>query len=260
MTVELADELELALELADLADSCTLPPFEARAFSVEWKANDTEVTEVDRDTESALVARLREARPDHAVFGEEHGVGGSASATHRWIIDPIDGTSGFTRGIPVWATLIALEIDGEVAVGVVSAPALGRRWWAAADAGAFVGGRQIHVSSIDRIADAQVCVTFSEGWNELGLTGALVDLQRSARRARGLGDFWQHMLVAEGAVDVAIDAIGIEPYDVAAVKVIVEEAGGTFTDRSGERRIDSGSAITSNGVLHAEVLARLTPR
>lgn len=259
MSVDLAADLTLALELADIADARTLPRFENRTFTVDWKANDTEVTEVDRDTEAALVSRLREARPDHAVIGEEHGEGGSAGAASQWIIDPIDGTSGFSRGIPIWATLIALAVGGEIVVGVVSAPALARRWWAARGMGAFASGRAMQVSNIDRIGDAQVSVTLNDGWCDLGLSAALVGLQLSARRSRGVGDFWQHMLVAEGAMDIAVDAIGVEPYDVAAVKIIVEESGGTFTDRLGEARIDSGSAISSNGLLHADVLARLTP-
>jgi histidinol-phosphatase len=158
----------------------------------------------------------------------------------------------------VWATLIALTHGAEVVVGVVSAPALGHRWWASRGAGAFVDGRPIHVSTIDSLDAAQVSVTFSSGWDDLGLTPRLVELQQAAWRARGFGDFWQHMLVAEGAVEIGIDAIGVQTYDLAAVQIVVEEAGGTFTDRTGRRGYDGGSAVSSNGLLHPEVLSRLT--
>jgi histidinol-phosphatase len=142
-------------------------------------------------------------------------------------------------------------------LGVVSAPALHRRWWGAIGVGAFVNGNPIHVSEIDRIDEAQVCVTFSDGWDALGLTGRLVELQQQAWRARGFGDFWQHMLVAEGAAEIAVDAIGVQVYDLAAVQAVVEAAGGTFTDRHGDRVIDTGSAISSNGRLHDQVILRL---
>ncbi|MGH9134167.1 MAG: inositol monophosphatase family protein, partial [Ilumatobacteraceae bacterium] len=189
----------------------------------------------------------------------EHGLRGDTDSPWRWIVDPIDGTSGFVRGIPVWATLIALSHrELGVVVGVVSAPALGRRWWAARDLGAFADGRRCRVSDVSDIAEAQVCVTFNDGWDRLGLTDRLVRLQQRCRRARGFGDFWQHMLVAEGAVDVAIDAVGVAIYDIAAVRVIVEEAGGTFTDRVGEATHEHDTAISSNGVLHDEVIGHLS--
>ena len=176
---------------------------------------------------------------------------GDTSSPWRWIIDPIDGTSNFVRGIPVWATLVSLtHSEHGAVVGVVSAPAMGRRWWAARGLGAFADGRRIHVSDVADIAEAQVSVTFAQGWDDLGLTGELVKLQQAAYRARGFGDFWQHMLVAEGAVDLAVDAIGLQEYDLAAVMVVVEEAGGTFTDRHGVRTFASDSAVSSNGRLH----------
>ena len=164
------------------------------------------------------------------------------------------------RGIPVWATLIALvhADDGVVVVGVVSAPALGRRWWASRGGGTFADGRRCRVSDVDTIAAAQVSVTLNAGWDDLGLTPALVGLARDARRARGFGDFWQHALVAEGALDVAVDAVGVAPYDIAAVRLLVEEAGGTFTDRHGVATHEHDTAISTNGHLHAEVLRRLT--
>ncbi len=244
-------ELQFAIQLADVADAITLPYYTNRSFSLDWKANRTEVTEADRDTESAISAEVLQHRPAHCCFGEEHGVVGDTSSPWRWIIDPIDGTSNFVRGIPVWATLVSLtHAEHGAVVGVVSAPAMGRRWWAARGLGAFADGRRIRVSDVADIAEAQVSVTFAQGWDDLGLTGELVKLQQAAYRARGFGDFWQHMLVAEGGVDLAVDAIGLQEYDLAAVMVVVEEAGGVFTDRHGVRTFASDSAVSSNGRLH----------
>lgn len=251
---DLAADLALGLELAEIADGITLPYYEQRSFSLAWKANRTEVTEADRNTESAIAAEVLARRPGDGLFGEEHGVVGNTDSPWRWVIDPIDGTSNFVRGIPVWATLIALtHLDHGPVVGVVSAPALYRRWWAAKGLGAFADGRRCHVSTVARLDEAQVCVTFSSGWDEVGLTDKLVALQQSAYRARGFGDFWQHMLVAEGAIDLAIDALGLAPYDLAAVMVVVEEAGGSFTDRRGERTYLHDSAVSSNGLLHHHI-------
>lgn len=256
----LATELAFALELADLADAETLHRYERRAFTVDRKPDRSEVTEADRGAEAAITAHLAVHRPGHGLFGEEAGVVGDTESRWRWIVDPVDGTSNFVRGIPVWATLIALAHDGEVQVGVVSAPALGRRWWAARGLGAFDHtGRRLQVSAIDDLAEAQVCVTFSPGWDRAGLTGNLVGLLQAGYRARGFGDFWQHMLIAEGAIDVAIDAIGLQPYDLAAVQVVVEEAGGTFTDRLGDRTYLHDSAVSTNGLLHGTVLDHLAP-
>jgi histidinol-phosphatase len=256
MTIDrdLAADLALALELAEIADAIALPYYEQRSFSLDWKANRTEVTEADRETESAISDAVIARRPDDGLFGEEHGVVGNPDSPWRWVIDPIDGTSNFVRGIPVWASLIALthQEHGPV-VGVVSAPALGRRWWAAKGLGAFADGRACRVSAVSQLDEAQVCVTFSSGWDDAGLTHALVSLTQGAYRARGFGDFWQHMLVAEGAIDLAIDAIGLAPYDLAAVMVVVEEAGGTFTDRHGERTYLNDSAVSSNGLLHHHI-------
>ena len=253
-----AEDLSLALELADIGDAVTLPAFENRSFSVEYKSDRSEVTEADREAERQLSERLLKARPDHSLFGEEHGVTGNESSLWQWIVDPIDGTSGFTRGIPIWATLIALHhaTDG-LCVAVVSAPALSRRWWATKGGGAWADGRKCSVSGVDDLADAQVNITLNEGWRELGHAEALIDLTMSARRSRGVGDFWQHCLVAEGAMDVAVDAVGVQPYDLAAVRLIVEEAGGTFTNHLGEPSHAGPTAISSNGVLHSLVLERL---
>lgn len=265
---DLAAELELAHAVADAADSFTLPHFEARDFTVDWKTNATEVTEIDRTAESLIVDMLTSARPTHGVFGEEHGLAGNESSPWRWVIDPIDGTSGFVRGIPVWATLIALTHDGTPLLGLVSAPALGFRWWGGPGLGAHmsarsqspsVATRSMAVSSVNDIAESQASITHNGGWDDLGLTHRLVSLQQRARRSRGMGDFWQHMLVAEGAMDIAIDAVGVAPYDLAAIQPIVEAAGGTFTDRLGEATHEHDTAISTNGVLHAEVIAALAP-
>jgi len=249
--VHLDHELELALRLADLADAMTLPLYESRGFRTDRKADRSEVTEADRDTEEAISRVVLTERPGHCMLGEEHGLVGDTSSPWRWVVDPIDGTSNFVRGIPVWASLIALtHADHGPVVGAVSAPALGRRWWAAKGAGAFADGRRCAVSTIAALDEAQVCVTFAKGWDDLGLTSELVRLQQASYRARGFGDFWQHMLVAEGAVDLAVDAVGLKEYDLAAVQVVVEEAGGTFTDRHGVRTCTSDTAISSNGLLH----------
>lgn len=257
-------ELALALELADACDALTLPRFTTRAFTLDHKADRTEVTEVDRAAEALIGERLATERPDHGLFGEEYGLVGHTSSPWRWLVDPIDGTSGFVRGIPVWATLLALtHAEHGLVVGVVSAPALGRRWWAGRGLGTRVGdgrgdpGRPCRVSTIDHLDEAQVCVTFSDGWDRLGLTDALVDLVRRARRPRGFGDFWQHTLVAEGAVDLAVDAVGVSAYDLAAVRLVVEEAGGRFTDRHGEPTHEHDTAVSSNGLLHHHAIERL---
>jgi histidinol-phosphatase len=256
VTAGLDAELDFALALADVADAITLPGWRDRSFSVETKPDRSEVTAIDRDAEAAIVARIVDERSEHAVFGEEGGhVGGGREWC--WIIDPIDGTSGFTRGLPVWGTLIALARGDEVVVGVVSAPALGHRWWAAEGMGAFVDGRPCRVSTVDRLDEAQVSVTINDAWVDAGGAEALARLSADARRGRGFGDFWQHVLVAEGALDVAVDAIGVAPYDLAAPRIIVEQAGGVFTDRFGRATHEHDSAISSNGLLHADVLARL---
>ena len=236
-------DLELALRLADAADELSLRRFRARDLVVETKPDKTPVTEVDREVERELRAMLGLERRTDAVLGEEAGEVGSGR--RRWVIDPIDGTRNYSRGVPVWATLIALEVEGRVELGVVSAPALHRRWWAERGGGAHVGGDRVHVSAVRRPEDAVL---------SFALEQPLPSLVGRAWHARGYGDFWSHMLVAEGAIDGAIDAIGVSAWDLAAVQVIVEEAGGTFTDFAGEHRIDGGSAISSNGHLHAALL------
>lgn len=260
--LDLSGDLALALDVADAVDAFTLPHFREADFTIDWKHNQTEVTEIDRRAETMIVEHLVRDRPSHGAFGEEHGLAGDSSSPWRWVIDPIDGTSGFVRGIPIWATLIALtHIERGAVMGVVSAPALGRRWWGGLGLGAsmtvFGDERPIVVSTVDDLADAQVSITHNRGWDALGLTGALVRLQQHARRSRGIGDFWQHMLVAEGAMDVAVDAVGVAPYDIAAIKPIVEAAGGSLTDRFGVATHEHTTAISTNRLLHDVVLAEL---
>lgn len=241
-------DLELALALADDADAIALGRFRAADLLVETKPDLTPVTEADRAVEAAIVARLARERPGDAVLGEEHGPRGESR--RRWIVDPIDGTRNYSRGVPVWATLVALEADGGLELGVVSAPALGRRWWAARGVGAFADGAPTRVSRVARVEDAVLCFALEQ---------PLPGLARRCWHPRAYGDFWAHMLVAEGAVDGAIDAVGVNLWDLAAVQVVVEEAGGRFSDAAGVARADGGTGISSNGLLHDELLAAAKP-
>lgn len=250
----LNSDLSFALELADLADAMTLSRFRDVDLVVTTKPDLTPVTEADRAVERALRERISAARPGHGVLGEEYGSEGSGE--WRWILDPIDGTKNYVRGVPIWATCIALEHAGEVTVGVVSAPALGRRWWAARGEGAFAGGQPIRVSAVADLSDAQLGYDSVPGFEACGLGEHFLALARRCWRTRGLGDFWSHVLVAEGAMDVAVEP-EVSVWDVAAVQVIVEEAGGRFTDLSGAARPDGGSAVSTNGLLHHEVLREL---
>jgi len=252
------EDLEFALELADLADSMTMPRFRAGDLVVESKPDLTPVTEVDRGVELAIRARVAADRPGETVFGEEFGPPASAGEG-RWIVDPIDGTKNFVRGIPAFATLIAFERDGELVASVASAPALGRRWWALRGGGAFADGSPIHVSKIDRVEGAQLCYSNFSAWEEAGLLEPFLALGRRAWRTRGFGDFWQYVLVAEGSADIALEP-NLALWDIAAVKLIVQEAGGRFTDLSGKARPDGGSALSSNGILHEESLGVLQAR
>jgi len=253
-----ADDLALALELADVADEITRWRFRARDLVVDTKPDLTPVSEADRAVEQALHTRLADARPADAVVGEEYGERGSAGASRRWIVDPIDGTKNYVRGMPIWATLIALEQDGELTHAVVSAPALCRRWWAARGQGAFVNGARLHVSAIDDLADAQLLWSGIEEWDEVGRADAVITLARRCWRSRGVGDFWQYMLVAEGAAEIGLDPV-VSLWDVAAPLVIVEEAGGRFSDLSGTGGADGGSGVATNGLLHEAVLEIVAP-
>ncbi|MEA2338430.1 MAG: histidinol-phosphatase [Thermoanaerobaculia bacterium] len=244
------DDLRLALALADEADAITMQYFQSATLSVRTKSDRTPVSEADEVAEKAIRERLERERSDDGILGEEFGARGDP--TRRWIIDPIDATKNYVRGIPVFATLIAL--DG--LVGVVSAPAMGRRWWAARGEGAFCNGKAIHVSTIDEMSKAQLTYDDVPGFEQFGLGGRFLDLVRRCGRTRGFGDFWSHMLVAEGAAEIAVEP-QVAHWDMAAIQVIVEEAGGRFTNLRGEARADGGSGLSTNGLLHDAVLAAL---
>ncbi len=242
------DDLRLALSLADAADAITMQFFNSATLAVRTKSDRTPVSEADEAVERIIRERLEKERPDDGILGEEFGARGDAS--RRWIIDPIDATKNYIRAIPVFATLIAL--DGQI--GVVSAPALGRRWWASRGDGAFCNGQAIHVSAVDAIGTAQLCYDDVPGFEQFGLGESFLALVRRCGRTRGFGDFWAHMLVAEGAAEIAIEP-QVAHWDMAAVQVIVEEAGGRFTNLRGEPRADGGSALSTNGRLHDLALA-----
>jgi len=247
-------DLTLALELADAADAITLSRFRAADLVIETKPDLTPVSEADRAVEKELRARIGKERPGHGIVGEEMGSEGGGDT--RWILDPIDATKNYIRGIPVYATLIALEREGVIEVGVVSAPALGRRWWAARGEGAFASGQRIRVSKVGKLSDALFLYSSLHGWEEHGRGAQMLDLLRGVWRSRGFGDFWAHMLVAEGSADIAAEP-EVTLWDLAALQVILEEAGGRFTDRRGRARPDGGSALSSNGLLHDDLLAAL---
>jgi histidinol-phosphatase len=245
-------DLRLAMSLADEADTITMKFYESDALSVRTKKDRSPVSEADEKAETILRETLRRERPADGVIGEEFGVTGSGS--RRWILDPIDGTRNYVRGVPVWATLIALEEDGRVSVGVVSAPAMKRRWWASTGEGAFADGRRIKVSTIDKVSSAYIGYPSISDFDARGLGEPILQLLRACDRSRGFGDFWQHMLVASGAIDVAIEPV-VALWDMAAVQIIVEEAGGRFSSLKGEPRPDAGNALSTNNRLHEEVLS-----
>ncbi|MCU1624849.1 MAG: histidinol-phosphatase [Frankiales bacterium] len=252
----LADDLALALRLADAADAITLARFRAQDLQVDAKPDLSPVSDADLAVEDHVRKLLAAARPGDAVLGEEHGITGDGP--RQWVLDPIDGTKNFVRGVPVWATLVALLVDGRVEVGVVSAPALGRRWWASRGAGAFADGIPIRVSSVASLSDAHLSYSSLIGWESQGRLAGVLQLSRDCWRTRAFGDFWSHVLVAEGAVDASFEP-EVSLWDLAALQVIVEEAGGRFTSLAGDARPDGGSVVCSNGLLHDEVLAALAP-
>lgn len=260
-TGDYADDLTLALAIADQVDALTLRNCDPSDLTVELKPDDTPVTAVDRAAEQLIRDVLGRERAADSILGEEYGTSGSSA--RRWIVDPIDGTKNFIRGVPVWATLIAL-FDGDTpAVGVVSAPALGRRWFAAAGDGAWEGrdassARRLRVSAVAELADASLSYSSLTGWEEIGRLDPLLDLSRTVWRTRAYGDFWSYMLVAEGAVDAAAEP-ELEVYDMAALVPIVLEAGGRFTSLDGVDGPFGGNAVASNGRLHDAVVAALRP-
>ncbi|MDQ0892737.1 inositol monophosphatase family protein [Agromyces ramosus] len=268
-----AADLALALELADLADAVSLPRFRAIDLDVQTKPDRTHVTEADLAVERALRGRLAEVRPNDGVLGEEFGTEGD---THRqWILDPIDGTANFLRGVPVWGTLIALAVDGVPVVGVASSPAMARRWWAAtgmgawtrssaaelgasegasdAASGAFPDAHRLRVSGVAALGDAALSFQSLAQWRDAGYLDQLLDLAQRVWRDRAYGDLWAYMLLAEGLIDIAGE-FDVKPYDLAAIVPIVEEAGGRFTSVTGDPGPWHGSALATNGLLHDAVL------
>ncbi|MEN3583149.1 MULTISPECIES: histidinol-phosphatase [unclassified Streptomyces] len=260
------DDLRLAHVLADAADAATMDRFKAIDLRVETKPDMTPVSEADRAAEELIRGQLARARPRDAVLGEEYGTEGTGP--RRWVIDPIDGTKNYVRGVPVWATLIALMEAGETGyepvVGLVSAPALGRRWWAARGHGAFAGrnltsASRLRVSSVPRLGDASFAYSSLGGWEEQGRLPGFLDLTREVWRTRAYGDFWPYMLVAEGAVDICAEP-ELSLWDMAANAIVVTEAGGAFTSLDGRPGPHGGNAAASNGLLHDDLLERLRSR
>ena len=259
MPTTFTDDLRLAHVLADDADSLTTSRFKAQDLHVRTKPDLTPVTDADTSVEEGIRRTLSRARPRDAVLGEEAGATGHSQ--RRWVIDPIDGTKNFVRGVPVWATLIALMVDDEVVVGCVSAPQLNRRWWASKGGGAWTGRSLLkasacRVSSVARLDDASLSYSSLSGWEDLDRLDAFLALSRRCWRTRAYGDFWSYMLLAEGAVDIATEP-ELALHDMAALEVIVREAGGTFTGLDGSPGPFAGNALATNGRLHEQALAFL---
>ncbi|MBS3177607.1 MULTISPECIES: inositol monophosphatase family protein [unclassified Pseudoclavibacter] len=263
----LSSDLRLARELADIADAVSMQHFNSRSLGVYEKEDRTPVTDADRAVEQALRARLAETRPSDSILGEEYGSQGTSR--RQWIIDPIDGTANFMRGIPIWATLISLVIDGVPEVGVVSAPGLNRRWWGATGQGAYLDDdlsdrdvatdRRIQVSAVDELERASLSYNSLKGWDDAGRSAQLLEFSRAIWRTRAVGEVWSYMLVAEGALEIAGE-FDLQPYDMAAIVPIVVEAGGTFTSMDGEEGPWHGSALATNGLLHDQALKALAAR
>jgi histidinol-phosphatase len=255
--VHLDADLQLAHRLADAADAISAERFRAQDLRIDTKPDRTPVTDADQAVERAIRSLVEAERPEDSFLGEEYGTVGESS--RQWIVDPIDGTANFLRGAPVWATLIALVIDGEPVLGVVSAPALGRRWWAGRGAGAWVSEqgaepRRLAVSGVAALEDASISYNSIQQWDQAGMLEPLVALSRRVWRTRAYGDMWSYMLVAEGVLDLAGE-FDLQVYDMAALVPIVEEAGGRFTSVAGEAGPWHGSALASNGLLHEDALA-----
>lgn len=239
-------DLQLALQLADAADGITMRWFRSSSLVVRTKSDRSPVSAADEETERTIRATLQRERPGDGIVGEEFGVSGNAS--RRWIIDPIDATRNYLRGIPIFGTLIALEENGRIAAGVVSAPAMAKRWWASRGEGAFCNGEAIHVSRVAAIEEAYL--------SSYALTEPYLTLARRSGRACAFSDFWSHMLVAEGCLDIAVEPV-LAPWDMAPLQIIVEEAGGRFSNVRGEARYDGGNGLSTNGLLHDVVLEAL---
>ncbi|HSE71922.1 MAG TPA: histidinol-phosphatase [Nocardioidaceae bacterium] len=259
MPSNFTDDLRLAHVLADDADSLTTSRYKALDLHVVKKPDLSPVTDADQSVEEGIRRTLSRARPRDAVTGEEQGSTGHGQ--RRWVVDPIDGTKNFVRGVPVWATLIALMVDEEVVVGCVTAPQLNRRWWASKGGGAWTGrsllkATECRVSDVSRLEDASLSYSSLSGWEERERLDDFLALSRRCWRTRAYGDFWSYMLVAEGAVDLAAEP-ELEVYDMAALDVIVREAGGTFTGLDGVPGPFGGNALATNGKVHEQALAYL---
>lgn len=259
---DLSEDLALAMRLADAADAVTMTRFDVADLDVRLKADASHVTEADLATERAIRAVLAEERPADGVLGEEYGTGG---ATHRqWMVDPIDGTANYLKGIPLWTTLIALAIDGVPRVGVASQPAIGRRWWAASGMGAWTNTesgepRRLRVSTVSDVSAASVSFQSIGQWDGAGRTDALLRLSRAVWRDRGYGDAWPYMLLAEGRLEFVAE-FDVKEYDIAALVPIVTEAGGRFTDIDGIDTISTRSSLATNGILHDDFLSLIHAR
>ncbi|SDQ13066.1 inositol monophosphatase family protein [Microbacterium sp. cf332] len=259
---DLADDLALALRLADAADAVSMVRFDAADLDIQLKADASHVTEADLATERAIRDLLATERPLDGILGEEYGTSGDAR--RQWIIDPIDGTANYLKGIPMWATLIALAVDGVPRVGVVSQPAIGRRWWGATGHGAWtnVAGettpRRIATSAVDDLAHSSISFQSLRQWDEVGRSDQLLALSRRVWRDRGYGDAWPYMLLAEGRLEFVAE-FGVKEYDIAAHVPIVTEAGGRFTDIDGADTLSTRSALATNGILHETYLELLAP-
>ena len=258
-STDYTDDLRLAHVLADDADSLTMDRFKSIDLHVMSKPDLTPVTDADQAVEDGIRRTLSRARSRDAITGEE--TGSTGHSQRRWVIDPIDGTKNFVRGVPVWATLISLVVDEEVVLGVVSAPQLQRRWWASKGHGAWTGrsllkATRCQVSDVRRLEDASLSYSSLSGWDQRGRLDDFVSLSRRCWRTRAYGDFWSYMLLAEGAVDLAAEP-DLEVYDMAALDVIVREAGGRFTSLDGTDGPFGGNALASNGHLHEAALSFL---
>ena len=255
------DDLRLAHVIADMVDALTTSRYQAADLKVDTKPDLTPVSDADKAAEELIRTQLRRTRPRDAVVGEEFEPTGHGA--RQWVVDPIDGTKNFVRGVPVWATLIALLESGVPVVGVVSAPAMSRRWWAASGTGAWTGrslssARRLHVSGVSRLSDASLSYASLGGWGTIGRREQFLALTDRVWRSRAYGDFWSYMLLAEGAVDVAAEP-ELSLYDMAALVPVVVEAGGRFTSLDGVDGPFGGNAVVTNGLLHDEVLAALSP-
>lgn len=253
------DDLHLAHTIADQVDPLTQAHFDNQDFEIETKPDLTPVTVADREAERLIRDYLSRARTRDSVLGEEFGTTGHSP--RQWIIDPIDGTKNFVRGVPVWASLISLAEDGEVVVGLVSAPALGKRWWAVKGGGAWSGrslalARQLHVSSVADLEDASLSYSSLSGWVDRRRLRGMLSLMQGCWRTRAYGDFWSYMLLAEGAVDAAVEP-ELDLYDMAALVPVVTEAGGSLTSLAGVPGPWGGDALATNGLLHEAVLEHL---